>query len=157
MKKKAFLRGLLGFPLGIAIGHVISVLGALFFGNGSFQPCVPSLVEALGNEISAVLLQTLLCGVVGASFAASSVVWECENFSIVKQTGLYFLINAVFMLPTAYFLNWMEHSFLGFLGYFGIFTVYFAVIWLIQYFAWKHTLKKMNARLRSLGENQGKA
>lgn len=154
MKKKVFLRGLIGFPLGIAIGHIISVLGSLFWANGTFEPCVPSLIASVGNEINAVILQTLLCGVIGASFAASSVVWEFENWSIVKQTGFYFLINAVFMLPTAYFLNWMEHSLTGFLVYLGIFTLNFAVIWLIQYFVWKHTLKKMNAKLHSLSNNE---
>ena len=154
MKKKAFLRGLLGFPLGISIGHIISVLCSLIFGDGTFDPCVPSLVLSLGNEINAVALQTLLCGIVGSSFAASSVIWEIESFSIVKQTGLYFLINAVFLLPAAYFLNWMEHSLKGFFFYFGIFTIYFAVIWLIQYFVWKHTLKKMNAKIQSLSRGK---
>ena len=154
MKKKAFLRGILGFPLGITIGHIISVLCSLVWGNGTFEPCVPSLIATAGNEINAVILQTLLCGVIGASFAASSVVWEFENWSIAKQTGFYFLINAVCMLPTAYFLNWMEHSFIGFLIYFGIFTFYFAIIWLIQYFVWKHILKKMNAKLHSLSDSK---
>ena len=153
MKKKAFLRGLLGFIVGIAIGHIISVLGSLFWANGTFEPCIPSLIASVGNEINAVILQTLLCGVIGASFAASSVVWEFEKWSIAKQTGVYFLINAVFMLPAAYFLNWMEHSLMGFLSYFGTFILYFAIIWLIQYFIWKHTLKKMNAKLQSLSDN----
>ena len=154
MKKKGFLRGLLGFPLGIAIGHMISILGSLFWGNGAYEPCTPSLIASAGNEIHAVILQTLLCGVVGASFAASSVVWEFENWSIAKQTGCYFFINAVFMLPTAYFLNWMEHSLMGFFAYLGIFILCFAVIWLIQYFSWRHTLKKMNAKLHSLSDNE---
>lgn len=154
MKKKAFLRGLLGFPLGIAIGHMISVLGSLLWGDGTFQPCTPSLIAAVGNEINAVILQTLLCGIVGASFAASSVVWELENWNILKQTGCYFLINAVFMLPTAYLLNWMEHSLIGFLIYLGIFTLYFAVIWMIQYFVWKHILKKMNAKIQKLSDDE---
>lgn len=157
MKKKAFLRGLLGFPLGIAIGHVLSVLGSLIFGDGTFQPCTPDLIAMAGNEINAVILQTLLCGIVGTSFAASSVLWEQENWSIAKQTGFYFLINAVIMLPTAYFLNWMEHSLLGFLIYFGIFTLYFAAIWMIQYLVWKRTLKKMNDKLHRMSNPQNPA
>lgn len=147
MKKKAFLRGLLGFPLGIAIGHILSVIGSLIYGNGSFQSCTPELIAFTGNEINAVILQTLLCGIVGTSFAASSVVWEVEHFSILKQTAIYFLINAVFMLPTAYFLNWMQHSLAGFLGYFGIFVFYFSVIWVIQYCVWKRAVKRMNEKL----------
>ncbi len=154
MKKKVFVRGLLGFPLGIAIGHTISVLGSLFFGDGAFQPCTPDLIALAGNEINAVMLQTLLCGVVGTGFAASSVIWEAEEWSIVKQTGFYFLINAMVMLPTAYLLNWMEHSLIGFLIYFGIFTLYFAVIWMIQYFMWKCTLKKMNDKIHRMSSDK---
>lgn len=153
MKKKAILRGLLGFPLGISIGHIFSVLGSLMFGDGGFYPCSPDLIAFAGNEINAVILQSLLCGVIGASFAASSVVWEIEKWSIAKQTGLYFLINAVLMLPTAYILNWMEHSIIGFVCYFGIFTLYFAVIWIIQYAAWKCTLKKINDKIRRLSDD----
>lgn len=153
MKKKAFLRGLLGFPLGISIGHIISVLISLSFGDGGFYPCPPDLIAFTGNEIRAVILQSLLCGVIGSGFAASSVVWEIEKWSIAKQTGLYFLINAVLMLPAAYILNWMKHSILGFFSYFGVFTLYFAVIWIIQYAAWKCTLKKINEKLRRLSDD----
>lgn len=150
MKKKAILRGLLGFPVGIAIGHIISVLSSLIFGNGAFDPCSPDLISYAGNEINAVILQTILCGVVGVSFSASSVVWEAEGWSMAKQTGVYFLVNTLVMLPTAYLLNWMEHSVGGFFYYFGIFTLYFSIIWAIQYFAWRIAVKKMNEKLRKM-------
>lgn len=154
MKRKAILRGLLGFPLGVAIGHIFSVLGSLLFGDGGFYPCSPELISYAGNEINAVILQTILCGVVGVSFSAGSVVWEAEGWSILKQTGVYFLINAFVMLPTAYLLNWMEHSVGGFIIYFGIFILYFALIWVIQYFSWKQAVKKMNEKLRKITGNQ---
>lgn len=154
MKKKAILRGLLGFPVGVAIGHIFSVLGSLFFGDGGFYPCSPDLISYAGNEINAVILQTILCGVVGVSFSASSVAWEAERWSIAKQTGVYFLVNALVMLPTAYLLNWMEHSVSGFFIYFGIFTLYFSIIWAVQYFAWKLAVKKMNAKLRKMTDDE---
>lgn len=150
MKKKIFLRGLLGFPLGIAIGHVFSIIGSLVYGNGAFYPCTPELISLTGNEIGAVILQSFLCGVCGTSFAASSVVWEKQNWSIAKQTGIYFLINVACMLPIAYFLNWMEHSLAGLLAYLGIFAFYFALIWAIQYFVWKQSIKRMNAKLHKI-------
>lgn len=119
---KAFKRGVLGFPLGIAMGYVITIAISFVLGKGEFFPCVPSLAETMGGELNAVVLQTVLCGLLGAGFGASSVIWEMENWSIAKQSGLYFFITASFMLPIAYFSNWMEHSFLGFLYYFGIYT-----------------------------------
>ena len=45
MKKKIWLRGLLGFPLGIAVGHVISLIISLGWGEGAFLPCVPELIH----------------------------------------------------------------------------------------------------------------
>lgn len=147
MKKKAFLRGLLGFPLGIAIGHILSVIGSFIFGNGAYSPCTPELVSAMGSEINAVVLQTLLCGVIGTSFAAGSVVWEMEEWSMVRQTGVYFLINSLVMLPVAYILNWMEHSFVGFLIYFAVFILYFVLIWGVWYLVWKQCVKKLNQKL----------
>lgn len=38
MKKEALLRGLLGVPLGIALGHIISLLASLGLAGGEFSP-----------------------------------------------------------------------------------------------------------------------
>ena len=92
MKKKLLLRGALGFPIGIAIGYVITICISLVWAGGYYSPCVPELAEALGSEIGAVALQALLCGLLGAGFAASSVIWEMESWSIARQTGVYFFI-----------------------------------------------------------------
>ena len=60
MKKKLLLRGALGFPIGIAIGYVITICISLMWADGYYSPCAPELAEALGNEIRAVILQALL-------------------------------------------------------------------------------------------------
>ncbi len=147
MKKKVVLRSILGFPIGIAVGYLISIFISLGWGDGSYSPCVPELSAAMGSEINAVVIQTLLCGLVGAGFAASSVIWEIENWGIVKQTGIYFLIISVIMLPIAYFAYWMEHSIVGFLSYFGIFVFIFAFMWIVQFAIGKHNVRRMNENL----------
>ena len=147
MKKKIIIRSLLGFPIGIALGYLITILGSLAWANGYYSPCVPELISAMGNEINAVILQTLLSGIIGTGFAASSVIWEIDNWSIVKQTGIYFSIISVIMLPIAYFAYWMEHSVIGFLIYFGIFALIFAILWITMYVIGKNNVKKMNEKL----------
>ena len=144
MKKKLLLRGALGFPIGIAIGYVITICISLVWAGGYYSPCVPELAEALGSEIGAVALQALLCGLLGVGFAASSVIWEMESWSLVRQTGVYFFIISLIMLPIAY---WMEHSVAGVLGYFGVFVLIFAVIWGIQFAIGKRNVKKMNEKI----------
>ena len=84
MKKKLLLRGALGFPIGIAIGYVITICISLVWAGGYYSPCVPELAEALGSEIGAVALQALLCGLLGVGFAASSVIWGIQ-FAIGKR------------------------------------------------------------------------
>lgn len=147
MKKKIILRSLSGFSIGVSIGYIITIITSLIWANGYYSPCMPQLVNMMGNEINAVLLQAFLCGVLGIGFAASSIIWEIENWGIIKQTGIHFLINSVIMLPIAYITYWMEHSIKGVLSYFGIFAFVFAVIWIIQYIRAKHNVKRMNAIL----------
>ena len=147
MKKKILLRSLLGIPLGICLGYLITFFISFLWADGHYSPCVPELTLRLGNELYAVVLQTLLCGVLGASFGASSVIWEIEHWGLVKQTGIYFLVISVIMMPIAYITYWMEHSLAGILRYFGIFVFIFIIIWIVQYtIAW-HTVKKMNETL----------
>lgn len=147
MKKNVLQRALLGIPLGISLGYVITILISLINGNGEYFSVPPQLVLDLGNEINAVLMQTLLCGILGGGFAAASVIWELEDWSLAKQTGIYFLISSLLMLPVAWLAKWMEHSFRGFLVYFGIFLIIFVVIWIIQYLIIRENIKKMNAKI----------
>ncbi len=148
MKKKVFLRSMSGFPFGLALGYLITIVISLIWGDGYYAPCMPELIEVTGNEINAVLLQAFLCGIIGSGFAAASVIWEMEDWGLVKQTGIHFLITSVIMLPIAYFSYWMEHSLKGFLSYFGIFAFLFAAIWIVQYAIAKRNVKKLNETLR---------
>ncbi|MBO4998973.1 MAG: DUF3021 domain-containing protein [Lachnospira sp.] len=152
MKKKIILRGALGFPLGITIGYLITIIISLFFADGYYSPCVPELISMLGNEINAVMLQALLCGLLGTGFAACSVIWEIEHWSIAKQTGIYFSIICIIMLPIAYVLCWMEHSIAGFLSYFAIFVLIFIVIWVTQFVMAMRNVKKINAKINGKKE-----
>lgn len=147
MKKKIILRGILGIPIGITIGYLITIFISLGLANGYYSPCVPELISMMGSEIRAVIVQSVFSGILGAGFAASSVIWEIDHWSLVKQTGIYFAIASLLMLPIAYLAYWMEHSVVGFLSYFGIFILIFAMIWAIQFAIGKYNVKKMNEKL----------
>lgn len=146
-KKTMITRGLMGIPIGITIGYLITIFISLGWGEGYYSPCVPQLAEAVGSEIGAVILQTALCAVLGAVFGGASIIWELDEWSIVKQTGIYFLIISVTMLPVAYVTHWMEHSVKGFLLYFGIFLGIGIAMWITQYFLWKIRVKKIQEKV----------
>ena len=140
-------RGLHGIPQGIAIGYVIAIIVSLVNGDGAFHVVESRLVEQLNSEISAVVIQMVLLAVIGGVFAAASVIWEMDEWNILKQTGIYFCILSVTLLPCAYLLHWMERSVGGFIIYIGIFVVLFLVIWVVQYLFWKNRIEKINDKL----------
>ena len=145
--KKIIQRGIIGIFVGFAIGQIITIIISLSLGTGEYVACAPEFVTLVGNEATAVAIQALLCGIMGFGFGGASAIWEMDNLSIAAQTGICFLIYAVFMLPIAYFTYWMEHSVTGFLKYFGIFAAIFAAMWAVQYFIWKKRIQELNDRL----------
>ena len=148
MKKKIILRGLLGISLGITLCHIVTIIISIVIGDGSHLSAIPELVYDFGGELNAVMAQTLLYGLLGAFFAAASVIWEMEHWSIVKQTGMYFLITASAMLPVAYFGHWMERSISGFVIYFAVFVAIFVFMWLVQYAIWRNKIKRMDKKVK---------
>ncbi len=111
-RKKDFMAvNLLG---GIVLSYLITIAISLVGGDGNYYPCVPSLTERFGNEVTAVIIQTTLSAILGAGFAGCSLI--CE---------------------------WMEHSVKGILSYFGVFFAIFNVVWIVQYLIWKVRISKI--------------
>lgn len=147
MKKEAVKRAMLGFPVGIAISAVIALMISFAKGDGKFYAFAPELAERFGGELNAAALQTLLSGLLGAGCAAVSVIWEIGSWSIVKQTGIFFLSLFSMLMPVSYILYWMEHSVSGFISYFVIFFGIFVLTWISQYFIWKKKIKQLNEQI----------
>ena len=137
MKKEFARRVFVGLLGGIVISYLITIGISIAIGDGSYYPCVPSLIERFGNEVTAIIMQTALSAVLGAGFAGSSIIWEMDEWSLLKQTSIYFGIVSVLMMTIAYICEWMEHSVKGILSYFGIFVAIFIAVWIVQYLIWK--------------------
>lgn len=76
MKKKVLLRALLGAPIGLSIGFLVTLLVSAGFGDGKFYPVTPELTALCGTELRAVAVQTAVLLLCGAVWAAASVIWE---------------------------------------------------------------------------------
>ena len=147
MKKELVSRIVGGLLGGIVICYLITIGISISLGDGNFYPCVPSLVKRFGNEITAVIVQTILSALLGAGFAGGSLIWEKDDWSILKQTSIYFAIVTVLMMTVAYVCEWMEHSVKGVLCCFAIFFAIFIIVWLIQFVIWKRRISKINSKI----------
>ena len=148
MKKEFARRVFVGLLGGIVISYLITIGISIAIGDGSYYPCVPSLIERFGNEVTAIIMQTALSAALGAGFAGSSIIWEMDEWSLLKQTSIYFGIVSVLMMTIAYICEWMEHSVKGILSYFGIFVAIFIAVWIVQYLIWKVRVSKIKEKIQ---------
>ena len=148
MRKEILKRCLFGAPIGIAIGVIVTIIISLALGDGKFYAVVPDLVNDMGSEINAVILQTVLSMVYGAAWAGASVVWDAEGWSLLKMTLVHLAIASVATFPIAYFARWMPHTFGGLMMYIGIFLLVYAGIWISQYSAMKKRVKELNEKIK---------
>ena len=89
MKKKVILRSLIGAPIGLSISFIITLIISVIINKGEYYPVVPQLTALCGNELNAVVIQTICSLLYGAAFGGASVIWEIENWSLLKQTVIH--------------------------------------------------------------------
>lgn len=152
MKKELLKRIFVGLVGGITISYIITIIISLAFKDGNYYSCVPSLITKYGSEINAVIIQTLLSAVLGAVFSGASIIWEMDNWSLLKQTGLHFIIVSTTMMSVAYICEWMEHSVKGFVSYFSIFFAIFIVVWILQYTILKIKISRLKTQIEEINK-----
>lgn len=151
MKKKILFRSLLGAPIGVTISLIITIIFSLSLGHGEYFPAPYELIEWCGgNATVAVIAQTVCSLFVGAVCGASSVIWEMEKWSLLKQTLVHLAVIAVPFFGIGYVLNWMPHHLYGALGYVGGFVAVYFVTWISIYFSIRAKIRKMNEQLQEL-------
>ncbi len=150
MKKRIIMYCLLGAPIGVAIGTLITVLFSLLYGDGAYYPVPPALEAACGSEIRAVVVQLLGSMLYGAACGGSSVIWSIEEWSLLRQTVTHLVLFSAVTMPFAWLMHWMKHSIGGILGYLGIFFLIYLVIWFSGYMAMKKKLREINEKIQEI-------
>lgn len=144
MKKTMLARCLLGAPLGLALSTLITIAISLSVGDGNYYPVVPELIADCGTELNAVLIQALVSLLYGAAWAGASLIWEKEEWGLLRQSLTHLAVCSLATFPIAYLMRWMQHSARGIALYFGCFFAIYALIWLWQYAAIKKRLRQIN-------------
>ncbi len=147
MKKEIIKRSLLGALISLVVSEAITLMISVIIGNGTYYPVVPELVEVFGTELNAVLVQTIVNLLYGAMFGGTSLIWEVEHWSLLRQTVTHFLAVTLTTLPVAYFMRWMSPGIAGVLIYMGTFVGIYAVIWISIYLSILTKLKKINTKV----------
>ena len=137
MLTKALRRGAIGFLIGILMSLAISWLSQ----DGKLVS--NTLVERVGSEAGALVLDLTLSGVFGAVCMAGTVFYEIEHWSLAKATFLHYLIIILCFPPLALFLGWVSKP-AEILIMSGAQTLCFFLIWLIMYLRYRAEVKELN-------------
>ena len=144
---KIIKRAILGFIYGVFIGQTILILESLIIGDGNFYSVSTYLVNHTSSRIAAVVIQYLISGIIGLSFAATTVIFEMDRWSILAQTALHFVINSIVMYIAGFLCGWFPHTVGSTLIWFGIFIVVYFIFWLCFTMYYKKKTKEINKAL----------
>ena len=83
----------------------------------------------------------------GAVWAGASVIWEMDDWSLLRQTVTHLLAGSIATFPVAYLMYWMKHSIAGVVVYFAIFIGIYVGIWITLYSRAKREVTKLNEKV----------
>lgn len=144
---KIIKRAILGFIYGVFIGQTILILESLIIGDGNFYSVSTYLVNHTSSRIAAVVIQYLISGIIGLSFAATTVIFEMDRWSILAQTSLHFAINTVVMYAAGFLCGWFPHTVGSTLIWLGVFIAVYFIFWLCFTMYYKKKTKEINKAL----------
>ncbi len=147
VKKNIIKRAILGFMTGIFVGHTISILESLITHDGNFYAVSAALVDLAGTNLGAVIIQYFLTGIMGAVFASSSVIFEMDEWSLLRQTITHFVIVSVLSYIAGFLCRWFPHTVVSTLIWFGVFIVVYIIFWVCFMLYYKNKVKKINEAL----------
>ena len=129
MAKKAMLLGLIGYIAG----------------------CIISLCFALQREgftLASSLPDILMGGIPGAIAMGTAVIYDIEEWSLLRATVTHFLIVMVALLLACFVLKWFEPWSAPFWIMLAAELVGYIIIWLIIYLCYKKQVRKLNNLLK---------
>lgn len=133
MAKKAMLLGLLGYIAGCAVGLCFELQSSNF-----------ALATALPHILPG--------GIPGAIAMGTMVLYDIEEWSLLRATATHFLIVTGVMLLACFVLKWFEPWSTAFWIMLAVVAVGYFIVWLIIYRCYKKQIRKLNELLKESQE-----
>ena len=137
MREKTLKRAGFGFILGMAVGNVLAAL----LGGGELVS--PGLLARCGSLPGALLVQTLLSGVIGAASFAGIGLYDIEGWSLLRTAVVHDLLIEAVYLPVAFALGWVETAAEALLVS-GCMTAVYLLVFLSLWAVYKAQVRELN-------------
>lgn len=152
MLKKILTRSAVSAPLSIVVNQLVTIIISIIIDDGRYFPVAPAFAAMFKNELTPVVVQLLLVGLIGAVFAGSSVIFEIEKWSFLKQGAVHLAVTSAVFLPVC-MLCWRPVNLVTALALAASWIFVYGCTWFSQYLVWRHSIRKLDARIRSVNKD----
>lgn len=156
--KTILLRMLTSFAATVTVTELVMLINTVILihvtGNPQAVPLVPSYAAHFSNDYIALIVQVLLCGLIGMSFGGCSVIMELEKWSMVKQALLHFVLTASVWIPVGMFCWGLGRYKATFISISISICVTYVVTWTSRILYCRKETREINRRLLDLQQEQ---
>ncbi|MBR6336811.1 MAG: DUF3021 domain-containing protein [Ruminococcus sp.] len=139
MLKRVIKRALIGFVLGMIVGNGIALLSTM-----SLDRIVSNeLIEMAGSKTLAIVIQTILGGLIGAAGFGGMLLYEIESWSMIRTMSVHFTLIMLVFIPVCIILHWVG-SIWEMLILAGFMLLGYMIVWLIMFCIYKAQVKELN-------------
>ena len=149
MLKKILSRALVSAVACMAINQLVGIVRSLAAGDGRYSPVTPGFEARFASPTAAVIAQMLLIGLVGATFAGCSVIFENERWSFLKQGALHLLITSLVGVPVCLYC-WMPETTGGAVVLAVSWLLCYVATWLSQYLIYRHRVRALDRKIKAV-------
>jgi len=132
---------------GLVVYTLIELIVGVLVGVDNFSVMTPEYRAMFSSEILAFCVAVLSHGVIGATFAAATFIYEKVEIGFILQNIIYFLLTGIVWIPLICFV-WQLYRYPSALfSTIGGFMVTYVIMSVLGYNTTKKEVAEINARL----------
>ena len=116
------------------------------------MPMLSEYAAKFDNDVTALVVQLLLIGLMSASLAGGTVIMEIERLGLLVQSIVYFVISSAVWISVASYCWGLGKYIQSAVSLILSYSVSYAICWIIQYKTCKKNIDEINLRLKKLGQ-----
>lgn len=152
MWKKCVWRGAISFAICVTVNVLILMAKTMravrMTGDAQAMPeLVPEFAACFSNPFMALMVQTLLCGLIGLMFGCCSVIMEIARWSMVRQAVVHFVLTACVWVPVSIFCWGLGRYRISFVCVFLGMLFTYTVTWTCQIIVCRKEVARINEQL----------
>lgn len=146
--KKTIKSSIYGMQTGIVLGLFISLVFNYLYGSSHYYPSSPQFSEHFTNPLNAVLVSIILWAIIGLLFSLGAIIFEVENWSLLKRTIINFFIYYLGFIPLAILAGWFPLNIYYLISFTITFILIYIIMWLVNVAISRHQINEINKRIK---------